>query len=294
MTVQWRFALIIFPGMAFLGALFLWKVGVIFCSYYNSHKLLPKITLYGMVIIILTACLVQYRTFIVDIPNINNYATGEDYELHKWIKQDSHKRMLFFYWFGSIGLAHGHSTYSYWTLMKLNSEDLKEILNDYNGEVYFINTSSCDKMVGEAKMQAPLTFRLCDRTMRYFNTREVFSKRIVAHLKDFSIHKILGFNDIDSLGLLRITNKREPTDSTVELQFFIPKELSKSWKVQKFVNDSLVFESEYKRGFYKDTYKLSLFDKDTNYWRLHIVDTITGERVHSDFWELVRVKKDKE
>jgi hypothetical protein len=294
MTVQWRFALVILPAMAFLGALFLWKTGVILCFHYNSHKLLPIITLYGAVIIILTACLVQYRTFIEDILSIGNYATREDYELHKWIRQEPPKRILFFYWFNSIGLAHGHSTYSYLTLMKLNYEDLREILDDYNGEIYFLHTSSCDEMVGEAKMQAPLTFRLCDRAIRYFNTKEVFSKRIVAHLKDFSIHKILGFNDIDSLGLLRITNKIEPTDSTVELQFFIPKELSKPWKLQKLVNDSLVFESEYKRGFYKDTYKLSLFDKDTNYWRLNIVDTVTGENVHSDFWELVRVKKDKE
>jgi hypothetical protein len=175
--------------------------------------------------------------------------------------------------------------------LKLNSEDLREILADYNGEVYFISTSTCDEMVGEAKMQTPLSFRLCDRAIRYFNTNEVFSKRLVAHLKDFSIHKILGFNDIDSLGLLRITNKIEPTDSTVELHFYIPKELSKPWKVQKLVNDSLIFESKYKSGLYTDTYKLSLFDKDTNYWRLNIVDTITGEQVHSDFWELVRVRK---
>jgi hypothetical protein len=293
MTVQWRFALVIFPVMAFLGALFLWKAGVIFCSYFYSHKLLPKITLHGAVIIILTACLAQYRTFIKDIPNIANYATGEDYELHKWIRQEHPKRMLFFYWMGSIGLAHGHSTYSYWTLMKLNAEDLSEILDDYNGEVYFVNASSCDRMTGQVKMQAPNSFRLCDRAIRYFNTKEVFRKKILEHFEDFSIHKILGFNDIDSLGLLRITNKIEPTDSTVELQFFIPKELSKPWNLQRFINDSLVLEGEYKKNLYTDTYKLSLFDKDTNYWRLNIVDTVTGENVHSDFWELVRVRHKK-
>jgi hypothetical protein len=293
MTVQWRFALVIFPVMAFLGALFLWKAGVIFCSYFYSHKLLPKITLYGAVIIILATCIVQYKTFIKDVPNIYNYATKEDYELHKWIRQEPSKRMLFFYWFSSIGLAHGHSTYLYSTLLQLNSEDLEEILDDYNGEVYFINASSCDRMTGQVKMQTPNSFRACDRAVRYFNTKEVFRKRLIAHFKDFSIHKILGFNDIDSIGLLRITNKVEPTDSTVQLHFFIPKELSKPWKLQKLVNDSLVFESKYKSGHHADIYNLSLFNKDTNYWRLHIVDTISGERVHSDFWELVRVKHKK-
>jgi len=101
----------------------------------------------------------------------------------------------------------------------------------------------------------------------------------------------LGFNDIDSLGLLRILNKIEPTDTTVILNFKIPKELSKPWKVQHFVNDSLMLESPYKKDNYSDTYNISLFNKDTNIWKLNIVDTTTNELVHSDFWQLVRTKK---
>ncbi len=293
MGVQRRFALIILPAMAFLGTLFLWKIGTTLNSQLSTlnFKLRPQIPLYGAMIIILSSCLVQYRTFIEDIPNIDNFATIEDYELHKWIRQEPPKRMLFFYWLQTITLIR-HSAYSYQTLLDLNSEDLKEILEDYRGEVYFISSSNCDVIVGADKMRTPNTFRVCDRTIRYFNTQEVFSKKIVEHFKPFSIHKILGFNDIDSLGLLRILNKVEPTDSTVELYFKVPKERSEPWKVQHFVNDSLLFESPYKKDNYTDTYEISLFDKDTNVWKLTIIDTITGEQVHSDFWELVRVKNE--
>jgi len=289
MGVQRRFALIILPPMAFLGAFFLWKLGTIIHSKFSQLR--PQITLYGAAIIILSSCLAQYRTFIEDIPNINNFAAIEDYELHKWIRQEPPKRMLFFYWLQTVTLTR-HSAYSYLTLLNLNSEDLKEILEDYKSEVYFISSSNCDVIVGSAKMRVPNTFRLCDRTIRYFNTQEVFSKKIVEHFKPFSIHKILGFNDIDSLGLLRILNKVEPTDSTVELFFKVPKERSDPWKVLHFVNDSLLFESPYKKDHYTDKYKISLFDKDTNVWKLTIIDTITGEQVHSDFWELVKVKNE--
>jgi hypothetical protein len=127
--------------------------------------------------------------------------------------------------------------------------------------------------------------------MRYFNTQSVFSKKIIEHFNPFSIHKILGFNDVDSLGLLRILNKIEPTDSSVKLHFKIPKERSEPWKVQHFVNDSLILESPYIKSYYTDSLSLSFFNKDTNIWKLSIIDTITGEHVHSDFWELVRVKK---
>jgi hypothetical protein len=292
--IQYRFALVILPTMAFLGALFLWKIGTTFHSKFSilNSPLLPKITLYGAVIIILSTCLAQYKTFIKDTPNIRNFVTEEDYELHKWIRLEPAKRILFFYWHTLISLAHGHSSYSYKTLLDINSEDLAEILEDYNGEVYFIHPSSCDVMVGIAKMQAMNTFRECDRAMRYFNTQEVFRKKIIDYkFKDFSIHKILGFNEIDSLGLLRIVNKIEPTDSTVVLFFKVPKERSEPWKVQHFVNDSLLSESPYKKDYYRDKYNISLFDRDTNIWRLDIVDTITNEKIHSDFWELVRVKQ---
>jgi hypothetical protein len=290
--VQHRFALVILPAMAFLGALFLCQAGIMLRKVKLFNPVNPLILKIGVLTIILTTCLVQYKTFIKDTPNIRNFATKEDYELHKWIRQEPPKRMLFFYWNVLIALAHGHSSYSYRTFLDLNSEDLAEILEDYKGEVYFIGASSCDVIVGLAKMRSGNTFRECDRTLRYFNTQEVFRKKIIEdYFKDFSIHKILGFNDIDPLGLLRILNKIEPTDTTVNLYFKIPKEFPEPWKIQHFVNDSLLLESPYKKDDYIDTYNISLFNRDTNIWKLTIVDTITGEQVHSDFWQLVRTGK---
>jgi len=291
MGVQQRFALVILPAMAFLGALFLCEAGIILKKIKLFNPVNPIIPKIGVLTIILTTCLVEYKTFIKDIPNINNHATIEEHEVNKWIKQKQQKRILLFYWYSLMTLAHGHSTYVYYDLLDLNSKDLNEILEDYNGEVYFINTSICDIIVGSSKMQAPNTFRICDRALRYFNTQEVYSTKIIDPFNPLSIHKILGFNDIDTLGLLKILNKIEPSDTNVNLYFRVPKELFKPWKVQHFVNDSLFFESPYIKNDYIDTYHISFFNKDTNIWKLAIIDTITGEQVHSDFWELVRVRK---
>ena len=289
--VQRRFALIILPTMAFLGALFLCEAGTILKKIKLFNPVNPIIPKIGVLTIILTTCLAEYKTFIKDILNINNFATIEDYEVNKWLRQKPQKRVLLFYWHTLFTLAHGYSTYPYDNLLNLDSKDLNEVLADYNGEVYFINPSTCDIAVGSPKMRSSNTFRHCDRAMRYFNTQEVFSTKIVERFNPLRIHKILGFNDIDTLGLLRIVNKIEPSDTSVTLYFKVPKELSKPWKVQHFVNDSLLIESPYIKDGYVDTYPLSLFNKDTNIWKLTIVDTITGEQVHSDFWDLVRVRK---
>ncbi|GBU25175.1 hypothetical protein R83H12_01815 [Fibrobacteria bacterium R8-3-H12] len=292
MTIQHRFALVILPPMAFLGSLFLCQTGTILKKIKLFNPVNPFILKIGVQTIILTTCLVQYKTFIKDITIIGNFVPKEDYEFNKWVRQEPQPKKLFFYWHTLIPLAHGYSSYLYQTFLNLNSEDLSEILKEYDGEVYFVGTSTCDVIVGKPKMRARNTFRECDRAMRYFNSQEVFRKKIMVNtFKDFTIHRILGFNDIDSLGLLRILNKIEPTDTTVNLMFKIPKELSKPWKIRHFVNDSLLLESSYKKDYYTDTYNLSLFNKDTNIWKLSIIDTITGEQVHSDFWELVRVKK---
>jgi len=291
MGVQWRFALVILPAMAFLGALFLCEAGTRIKKirfFNNVNPIIPKI---GVLIIILSTCLLEYKTFIKDITYRYNFAAIEEHEVNKWLREKEQKRVLLFYWNSLMTLAHGHSTYQYITLLDLNSKDLNEIIEDYNGEVYFINTSVCDRIIGSPKMQTNNTFRICDRAIRYFNTEEVFSKKILELFNTLNIHKILGFNDIDSLGLLRILNKGEPTDTTVQLLFRIPRELKEPWKVQHFVNDSLFFESPYIKDDYVDTYNISVFNKDTNMWKLTIIDTITGEQVHSDFWELVRVRK---
>jgi len=291
MSVQWRFALVILPAMAFLGALFLCEAGTILkkIKLFNTvNPIIPKI---GVLTIILSTCLVQYETFVKDTANTHNFAAIEEHELNKWLKQKQQKRVLLFYWYSTFALAHGYSSYSYPILLNLDHEDLKEILEDYKGEVYFVSASNCDIITGGRKMRNPNTFRICDRAMRYFDTQEVFSKEIVEYFKPLSIHKILGFNKIDTLGLLRIMNKVEPTDSTVELHFKIPKERTEPWKIQHFVNDSLLFDSPYKKGDFVYTYKFSFFNRDTNFWKLTIIDTLTGEQIHSDFWELVKVKE---
>ena len=291
MGVQRRFALVILPAMAFLGALFLCQVGTILRRIKLFNPVNPLILRIGVIAIILTTCLVEYKTFIKDITNTRNFAAIEEYEVNKWLREKEQKRVLLFYWHPLMTLAHGHSTYPYDNLLDLNSKDLNEILEDYNGEIYFISPSSCHITVGALKMQSANTFRYCDRAIRYFNTQEVFSKKIVEYFNPLNIHKILGFNDIDTLGLLRIINKVEPNDTTVQFYFKIPRELEEPWKVQHFVNDSLVSETPYTKYNYMDTYNISVFNRDTNVWKLTIVDTITGEQVHSDFWDLVRVRK---
>jgi hypothetical protein len=85
-------------------------------------------------------------------------------------------------------------------------------------------------------------------------------------------------------------DKIEPTDSTVNIIYKIPKDSAAPWHIKHFVNDSFLFNSPYVQGNYKDQLKLSQFNRDTNFWRLDIVDTIADTLVHSDFWQLVRVK----
>ena len=295
LNVQSRFVLIILPAMSFLGALFIWQIITLLKNQVN-----PKILIIGVLTIICTATLVHFNSFKANILFRHNSMTTEDYLYKEFIaktRESSSSNMIFFSFNPNMLISHGTSAYSYLMLFKTNDFSLEELLKIYNGNVFITENSSCGNspFAGSSKMNVPIAFRLCDRLLRYFDVDTVLDTKLNKESKNskkLTIYKILGMNDIDPKGLLRITQKIEPDSNTVNLSFLIPRDTIAPWQVKHFINDSLISTSNYKAGDYVDIFNFSEFTLDTNKWRLDIVDTLTGNLVHSDFWELVKVKND--
>jgi hypothetical protein len=179
----------------------------------------------------------------------------------------------------------------------VNEEHLSDMLKIYNGNVFVTEDWKCDYDLPNllSKMNSPSALRACDRLLRYFKTDIVFNvalnEDIPSNPMHLKIYKILGMSDIDPKGLMRITQKIERDSNTIQLIFKIPKDTIAPWKIEHFMNDSLFHHSLYEYGEYSDVLAFSQFNRDTNFWRLDIIDTITNEKIHSDFWKLVKVKR---
>jgi hypothetical protein len=293
LNTQSRFVLIILPAMSFLGALFIWQIITLLKNQVN-----PKILIIGVLTIICTATLVHFDSFKANILFRNNAMTTEDYLYKEFVAKtrvSSGSNMIFFSFTSPLFISQGVSTYNYLMLFKTNVSGLEELLETYNGNVFITENSNCGNSLfaGPSKMNAPNAFRLCDRLIRYFDVDTVLDTKLTKEFENsrkLTIYKILGMNDIDPRALLRITQKTEPDSNTVNLFFLIPRDTLAPWQVKHFINDSLISTSNYKAGDYVDIFNFSQFTLDTNKWRLDIVDTLTGNLIHSDFWELVKVR----
>ena len=285
---QARFVLIILPAMSFLGALLVNQITALL-----KNKINPKILLIGIITIVLTNTLVQFENFKQNILFRGNLLAKEDYLLGKFFSEKHlpNDKKIFFSFTPIIFLAHGSSALSFKAIFLANNEHIQDLIKQYDGNVY-ASENYCYSMGGPPKMVSPSAFRICDRAISYFDTDTVLNIKMSNNDIDafLILHKILRLNERDPKGLLRITNKMETPDSNVNLYYTIPKDTIVPWQIEHFLNDSLIFTSKYQYGHNNDLFKLSQFDRDTNIWRLDIVDSVTNEKIHSDFWQLVKVK----
>jgi hypothetical protein len=286
LAVQHRFILVVLPVMSFLGALFLYQTALFFAKIKSFSKINYKIPLFGVIVIILTNLLFFYIIFKQeDRLNILSSLVIEDEIIRKWLAKDTSKRKLLFYGNATIAMAYGTSAYGYYPVFYFDSLDVQEMIKEYNGETYFVKGFYCGQRNGSPKMKVGSIGPICDRFDVYFKTENIFDT--IFGTRELVISRIIGLTDRDPKNLLRIYYRNELID-TMKVDYVMLKNDSLPWKIQRFVNDSLILESEYKQGTQEDFYPFSLFNKDTNYIDMRIIDTITDEQIHSDYWKLLR------
>jgi hypothetical protein len=284
--IQQRYVLIILPVMSFLGALFIYKMATLLNNLIN-----PKILLTLIVSFIFINVIVHYDSFKQNIMVKYNASLVEYYHLKKF-SDELTEPSIFFTLAPSFFLCRGISAYNHNLLVDVEENAMNELFEIYKENIFIVENSSCKYSQSIPKVINPGPTRSCDRTISYFDVDTVLNVNLIENRRDaLLVYRVLGLSQRDKKGLLRIFEKTEPTDSTVQLYFKILKERIEPWKIQHFINDSLILESPYKKGFIGNTYNFSFFNKDTNIWKLNIIDTITGEQVHSDFWQLVKTGK---
>jgi len=284
--IQQRYVLIILPAMSFLGALFIYKMAAQLNNLINLKILLTIIMSFIFINLI-----AHYDSFKQNLIIKNNPSLIEYYNLKKF-SDELKEPSIFFAREPTFFLDRGISAYAYDLLVNIEENTMNELFEIYKDNIFIVENSSCKYSHSVPKVISSEPTRACDRTLSYFDVDTVLNVNLMANKRhSILVYKVLGLNQRDKKGLLRIFDKVEPTDSTVQLVFKIPREQAEPWKIQQFINDSLKFESPYIKGYNANTYNFSTFNKDTNIWKLNIIDSITGEQVHSDFWQLVKTGK---
>jgi len=181
--INQRYTLVAFPAMAFLCAFFIDKASL----------LLPQGNRWFFVLIaagILWGNTLRYNdSFEKNIMYNRNHLTTEEAEILKWLRNEPKNNRMFVYSRPWHFIGYGVSAIYY---NSLNPQKLSEMLQKYNGEVYYVKGLDCwDSQTYHKKAVEHRIATVCDRFEQIFPMEIVFNtvitnnyRLVIAKLKE--------------------------------------------------------------------------------------------------------------
>jgi hypothetical protein len=181
--INQRYTLIIFPLMAFLSAFAIDKAS---CLLTQSHRLF---FVFACAAILWGNTLSYSESFKENIMYKRNHLTTEEVEILKWINNEPSKKRIFIYSRPGHFIGYGMNAIHY---NSLNQQKLSELLQKYNGEVYYVRGLDCwDSQTYHKKAVESRIATVCDHFEQQFPADLVFSaiitnnyRLVVARLKE--------------------------------------------------------------------------------------------------------------
>jgi hypothetical protein len=181
--INQRYTLVAFPAMAFLCAFFIDKASL----------LLPQGNRWFFVLAsagILWGNTLRYNdSFEKNIMYNRNHLTTEEAEILKWLEKEPKNNRIFVYSRPWHFIGYGISSVHY---NSLNQQKLSQLLQKYNGEVYYVKGLDCwDSQTYHKKAVEHRIATVCDRFEQIFPMEPVFNavitnnyRLVIAKLKE--------------------------------------------------------------------------------------------------------------
>lgn len=143
--INQRYSLVMLPSMAFVGALPVAHMVKFFAESIDKNNA-AKISFVGGLIVALlfTGWTFHYKQdFNNNIMYNRNHLTIEEYEILNWLKEQPEADRLFIYGRPWHFVGYGVSSIHYDKARQMNDAELQELVDKYNGEVYYIRGLDC-------------------------------------------------------------------------------------------------------------------------------------------------------
>ena len=143
--INQRYSLVMLPSMAFVGALPVAHMVKFFAESIDKNNM-AKISFVGGLIVALlfTGWTFHYKQdFNNNIMYNRNHLTIEEYEILNWLKEQPEADRLFIYGRPWHFVGYGVSSIHYDKARQMNDAELQELVDKYNGEVYYIRGLDC-------------------------------------------------------------------------------------------------------------------------------------------------------
>jgi len=194
--INQRYTLIIFPLMAFLSAFAIDKAS---CLLTQSHRLF---FVFACAAILWGNTLSYSESFKENIMYKRNHLTTEEVEILKWVNNEPSKKRIFIYSRPGHFIGYGMNAIHY---NSLNQQRLSELLQKYEGEVYYVRGLDCwDSQTYHKKAVESRIATVCDHFEQQFPADLVFSTIItnnyrlaIAKLKENGTSMLLASQEVN-------------------------------------------------------------------------------------------------
>ncbi len=273
--INQRYSLVMLPTMAFLGALPVAHLIEATMKYSVPEKALFKGTfaLGAVVALCFAGWTAHYKdSFNKNIMYNRNHLTIEEYEILSWLKTMPQADRMFIYGRPWHFVGYGISSIHYERARQMTDDEFKQLIDKYNGEVYYIRGLDCwDSKTYHKKAvehRIPTTCDIFEREMDMdgvknilvtnnywvqiakFNGRKNFNPRNIITIEEPSLKKAAPEENINLNEMEENTDVNKIVVDSVKINYNLKEngEAANEWDVRITLNNKSMYFGKYELG----------------------------------------------
>ena len=288
--INQRYSLVMLPTMAFVAALPVTHMIQYFATP-TGGKRNSKTAFVGMLIaaLLFTGWTIHYKkNFNDNIMYNRNHLTIEEHEILGWLKEQPQADRFFIYGRPWHFVGYGMSSIHYDNARRMTNSEMKELIEKYKGEVYYIRGLDCwDSHTYHRKAVEHRIATTCDVFEREMDLTGVKNILITNNYwvqiakfngrKNYNPEKIISINELEVAPADSIATK--PAMLKVHYELKEQGQAAAKWKFALLINDKIIEQGDYKFGSYDKEVDLALLQPGFNQVRFVIQDLSTKSKL---------------
>ena len=288
--INQRYSLVMLPTMAFVAALPVTHMIQYFATP-TGGKLNSKTAFVGMLIaaLLFTGWTIHYKkNFNDNIMYNRNHLTIEEHEILGWLKEQPQADRFFIYGRPWHFVGYGMSSIHYDNARRMTNSEMKELIEKYKGEVYYIRGLDCwDSHTYHRKAVEHRIATTCDVFEREMDLTGVKNILITNNYwvqiakfngrKNYNPQRIITTSELEVVPADSATKKA----ATLKIHYELKEKSSvaANWNIMISVNDKVLEQGLYKFGSYDKEVNLASLQPGFNQVRFVIQDLSTKSKL---------------
>ena len=277
--INQRYSLVMLPSMAFVAALPITHMIQYFTTPNGNKNQNSQGAVIGILIValIFTGWTFHYKQdFNNNIMYNRNHLTIEEHEILSWLKEQPQKDRFFIYGRPWHFVGYGMSSIHYDNARQMSNHAMKDLIEKYKGEVYYIRGLDCwDSHTYHKKAVEHRIATTCDVFEREMDLTGV-KNILITNNYWVQIAKFNGRKNYNPEKIIVVKDPEPVIDSLgISLKFMLKEtsEASKNWNYTATLNGKIVSSAKYQEGFYEFWEAADSLQQGYNQFRVIVIDT---------------------